>query len=93
MTRARVHVREEEIVVLGQEADGSGCGGIAEQTVANVVELSTALVTVDAQVRPEAVDDRTHAAKPRPGADVRNGSGAERVEVADDELVDPQRGR
>ncbi len=82
-----VGVRQDRVVALGQEArrrrrEGSGSGppGTSKQ-------LATVLVAEAAQLRAQAIDRAAEAAHPRPRAHVVDARGAERGEVAQQQLV------
>ena len=83
---ASLGVREQDVVVLGQEADGRGRVRIGPRRVGQVEELAAVLAAEGPQARPEALDDLAQPGQPAPGrrrprpspARTRRGTGGRR---------------
>ncbi len=78
---------EGEVVVLGQEARGSGGARVGERPVGNVEQLAPALVAEAAQPRAQALDHLAQPGEPAPGAQVAHRRRPEGGEVAQDDRV------
>ena len=85
---APLGVREQDVVVLGQEADGRRRLRIGPRRVGQVEELAAVLVAEGPQARPEALDDLAQPGQPAPGRHVGDGRRAERGEVPEHDVVE-----
>ena len=85
---ASLGVREQDVVVLGQEADRRGRVRIGPRRVGQVEELAAVLVAERPQPRPQALDDLAQPGQPAPGRHVRDRRRPERGEVPEDDVVE-----
>jgi hypothetical protein len=80
-------VTQQDVVVLGQEADRGGDVRIREWRTRDVEQLAAAVVAERAESRTEPFEDLAHAGQPRPRPNVRGRGRSERREVPHDHLV------
>jgi len=81
-------VREQEVVVLGEEPGRRRRVGVGTGGVGQVEELAPALVSERAKPRTEPLDHLPEPGQARPGSDVGDGRRPEGCEVAHDDLVE-----
>src|SRR5207253_11457812 len=80
-----VVVREEQVVELGEETRWSGRVRVGEGSIADIEQLTTALVPKHSQLGAQALADVAERRQPRPRRDVRDGRWTEGFKVAPDE--------
>ena len=80
-------MRQEDVVVLGQEADRRRRVRVRDRRVGQVEQLAAGLVAVRDERRAQPLEDLAQPGQPRPGPGVGGRRGAERREVAADRLV------
>ena len=81
-------MREEDVVVLGQEARRRGRLRVWSGRVGEVEQLTASLVAERDQARPQTLDDLAQPCEARPRGDVGDGRGPEGAEVAQDHVVE-----
>ncbi len=87
-----VGVRQERVVVLGEEAHR--CLDVAgrPRRIGQIEELPAALVTEAAQLWAQPFDDFAKACQVRPRGDVGDGRGTKGLEISQHDVVDAGRG-
>ena len=89
---AAVRVREQEVVVLGEESRSGPDVRVGTGRVGQVEQLASALVAERSQTRAQSLEDVPQPGEPRPGRGVGDRRRAERAQVAQNDVVDRRLG-
>ena len=85
---APVRVREQDVVVLGEEPDRRRRVRVGPGRIGPIEQLAAALVTEPTESGRDAIDDFAHPGQPGPRRHVRHGGRSERAEVPQHNFID-----
>ena len=88
-----VVVRQDGVVVLGQETGRSRRVGIGQRGVGQIVQLAPTFVAERAEFRPQSLGHLADAREAAPGGDVGVARRTERRQVAQHDVIDRRLGR